>query len=176
MKHFYLLPIILIICYCNGKRSGEKEVERFNMTHQIDSLETKIYENEIKDIPNEQLTRLMISSYEGYANLFHEDTISAQYLYNAARLYENVLRDNSKAANLYGRVYESYPTYSKHSFMLFAMGNAYHSLGDTSKAVEIFNKFINEYSTNEFADDAKGMIKFMRMTKDEVDQMFNTNK
>jgi len=170
---FYFLPL-LFLAACNKGQEKAKLSPRQTALHRIDSLETKIRASMQKqENPDVTLALHAIKNYQYFAADFPADTLSPTYLFRAAQIYEGVLRDYQKAAELYGKVYEKYPNFRNRPMMLFHQGNAYIELQDTARASLKLNEFIRLYHNHPFADDAQGLLKLMHMTDAQMDAFFN---
>lgn len=167
----FLIPVIIFNGCTTTSDKSEKDPKKA-LTTRIDTLEGKTYEDAFRSSPDLKLLQRLSVLYDSFSTIYPGDTMSPEYLFKAGQLSENALGDNSKAVSYYSRVYEKYPNWKKHEFMLFTLGNAYHNLGDTSKAVELLTKFKRQNPGHEFADDALNLIKFIRMSKAEVDSLF----
>lgn len=160
---FYFLPI-LFLAACNKSTDKAKLTPRDAAVHKIDSLETQIRASMAKqENPEVTLALNAIKHYRYFAADFPQDSLSPDYLFKAAQIYEGVLRDYPEAAEIYGTIYEKYPKYKNRPMMLFHQGNAYIESQDTAYAALYLQKFIREYSEHPFADDAQGLLNIMRM-------------
>lgn len=169
---FYLLPI-LFLAACNKGQEKAKLSPRQTALHRIDSLETKIRGSiQKQENPDVSLALHAIKSYQYFAADFPADTLSPTFLFRAAQIYEGVLRDFQNAAELYGKVYETYPNFRNRPMMLFHQGNAYAELKDTARAALKLNEFISKYPRHEFNDDAQGVLKLMRMNDAQMEEFF----
>jgi outer membrane protein assembly factor BamD len=59
------------------------------------------------------------------------------------------------AVNRFTEVLKNYPDYQKKAEVLFYIGMSYKNLGQKDKALEYFNKLVEEYPNNKFSADAK---------------------
>ena len=139
----------------------------------IDSLE-QLVRQEVKQQkdPDIRLAMYAIQAYQYYAADYPQDTVVADYHFKSAQLYEGVLRDYKRAIEIYGQVYEKYPDYRKRPMALFLQGNLYHELQDNANAIRAFSEFKTQYPKHAFADDAEGMINYIRMDPGKRDKLF----
>lgn len=161
---FYLLPVLFLATACNKGADKAKLSPRDAAFHKTDSLENEIRASiKRQENPNIPLAMNAIKSYQYFAADFPQDSLAPIYLYRAAQLYEGVLEDHVKAAEIYGEVYEKYNEFRNRPLMMFHQGNAYMNAQDTTRAILYLNKFVITYTDHEFADDAQGLIRMMRM-------------
>ncbi|HSI91487.1 MAG TPA: tetratricopeptide repeat protein, partial [Adhaeribacter sp.] len=139
----------------------------------IDSVENSIRSSIKKqEDPDVTLAMKAIRNYTYFAADFPRDTLSPGYLFKAAQLYEGVLRDLPKAAQIYGDIYKLYPDYKNRPMMLFHQGNTLIDMQDTSRASLKLRTFIRDYPKHPFADDAAGLLKLMHMTPEQMEAYF----
>jgi len=173
MKNFILL--IFTISFFSSCDTSEKHPlsKKQQVQHRVDSLENlfaqSLQKSKKLDI---KLAMYTIQAYEYYAADYPEDPESAQYLFKAAYNYQNILGNYRKAVMLYEKVYNDYPEYENRPMMLFHLGNAYSELQDTTNAIGKLKLFIKSYPGHDFADDAEGLIRFMRLSEEELDGFF----
>ncbi|MBK0403296.1 hypothetical protein I5M27_09885 [Adhaeribacter sp. BT258] len=162
---FYFLPI-LFLAACNKGTEKAKLTPRETAVQRIDSLENQIKASiQKEENPDITLSMHAIKNYQFFANDFPKDTLSPIYLFKAGQLYEGVLRDFPKAAEMYAQAYEDYPEFKNRPMMLFHEGNAYAEAQDTARASLKLKEFIRTYQDHPFNDDAQGLLKLMHMNE-----------
>jgi tetratricopeptide (TPR) repeat protein len=167
---FYLLPI-LFLAACNKGADKAKLSPRDAAFHHADSLENEIRASvKRQENPNVALAMNAIKSYQYFAADFPKDSLSPIYLFRAAQLYEGVLSDHLKAAEIYGEAYDKYPDFPNRPLLMFHQGNAYMEAQDTAHAALYLNKFVITYTDHEFADDAQGLLRMMRMSDQQLQE------
>ena len=169
---FYFLPIVFLAA-CNKGSEKAKLEPRAAAVQRIDSLENQIKLSiQKQENPDVSLSLNAIKRYQYFAADFPNDTLSPKYLFKAAQLYEGVLRDFPNAAELYGKVYETYPKFRNRPMMLFHQGNAYAEMQDTARAALKLKEFIRTYPDHSFADDAQGLLLIMHMDDAQMEEFF----
>lgn len=166
MKHLLVIATSAMILFSCGGSGNKKSLAIYQS--KIDSLE-KVRVNYLTatKFPPTDLIKELIQVYEFRVADYPKDEKSAAYLFNAAQRYEMDLLDYKNAISRYQQVYDEYEEYENRPMALFHIGNAYHSLNDTTNAVAIFKKFQVEFPHHDFADDAQGMINYIRIGEDE---------
>ncbi|MDX5345999.1 MAG: tetratricopeptide repeat protein [Hymenobacteraceae bacterium] len=172
MKRFIValfLASAVVACKEEKPQLTQEQLER----QRIDSLETQIKASVQKaENPDIKLAMTAVKQYLYFAKDYPKDSLAPEYLFKAAQIYEGVLNDYPRAAEVYKQVYEAYPEYRKRPMMLFYQANVYHQLQDTSSAILYFKRFADTYPDHPFADDAESMIKFMRMNEADMQKFF----
>ena len=167
MKNILLIGwVAFILASCSNTTSDGLSKEQYQA--KIDSLENT--RNEFfksSTIPPKEMVLKSIEAYELYADDYPTDDKSGGFLFEAAKRYEIDLQDFNNAIRLYKKIYDEYESHEHHTMALFHIGNAYHSLNDTTNAIKHFNLFIEKYPNHDFADDAQGMINLSRIGEEE---------
>jgi TolA-binding protein len=173
---FFFIPVLFLVA-CNKGKEKATVTPRDAAVHKIDSLETQIKASiQKQENPDVTLAMHAIKNYQYFAADFPKDTLSPKYLFKAGQLYEGVLRDYPKAAEIYGKIYNDYPEFKNRPMMLFHQGNAYIEAQDTAHASVALKTFIIKYTTHPFADDAQGLLNLMRMNDQEVQNFLKHNE
>ena len=177
MKHLLYLAISFLFLASCGQNNKTKFTGQPGDKSRIDSLETEMMKAmEKQENPQIPLALNAIKRYTYYAADYPKDSLSPGYLFKAAQIYEGVLQDKPKAAEIYGKVYDNYPKYKNRPMMLFHQGNTYIEMNDTLNAGRKLRKFIADYPNHEFADDAVGLMNLMRMNDAQMQQFFQNSQ
>lgn len=171
MKKLILIITILSILTSCSNENSESSVEKTTIEQyqtKIDSLENaRASYFKSTGIPPKELVLQSVQTYEFFAADYPDNEKTGGYLFEAAKRYEIDLQDYENAVKLYKEVYDNHEEYEHHKMALFHIGNAYHSLNDTTNAIANFKLFIQKYPKHDFADDAQGMIDFSRLGEEE---------
>lgn len=97
-----------------------------------------------------------------------EDTTAALPLYRAAEVVR-AMNNPAKAAEIYRRVYDQYPTFSKSPESLFMLAFTYdEDLKDFDAARTVYNDFLSKYPGHSFADDTEMLLRNLGKTSEEM--------
>ncbi len=144
----------------------------------IDSLETRIkaaVASPQKD-PDIQLTMYMIQAYQYFAVDFPNDPRAPESLDRAGQLYNGVLNDHQRAAEYFEKAYQKYPQYPKRPQLLLQLAVACEEGGDTTNAAFAYKRLISGYPKSPLAEQARGLLKLLRMPEAERQKMFGGKK
>ena len=97
-------------------------------------------------------------------------------MFKSAQIFDGMLNDKQKAAQIYQRIYDNYENYDNRPMMLFYRGNSLHDMGDTTAAINVLQTFIAKYPEHEFSDDAKNLIRFIRMNESDLEKFFKSQQ
>ncbi len=175
-KFTFILFMILTlgIFSCQQKEVDERREKMLKLIEEKEA-EVKMQMAESNQ-PDIQLALETVEAYRNYIYHYKDDPRCMDYSFKLARLYDGVLNDKPQAIIEYDRIYNNYPDYPDPGILIFFEGNAFHDLGDTTNAIAKLNYFITKYPDHEFADDAQGLIKIIRMDEEEFMEMFSADQ
>lgn len=153
-----LLTLILLMdLSCKPGKTEYKNPE----LARIDSLENKMQEVSQKNPaqPDLELAMHLAKAYQDYQAGHPDDSISSRFLFKAGQVIENVFDDKGRAAELYFMVYKKYPASKSAPYALFMTGNLYHTVKDTTRAVEMLQFFLAKYPDHSLKQDAAALIR-----------------
>jgi len=172
---YYLLitaSIVAIVLYsCSGKSNEMQDDKtimqdsllaknKFNnskigLLKQIKQLEDTLYTSEKLD---KKLGNKAISMYQEFHKYYWQDTISADFLFKAAEIADN-MGFPQKAVDLYRDCYEYYPQSSLAPYCLFRIGNLYQfTINDYVEAKLAYNDCKKLYPNSPIAKDAINLL------------------
>ncbi len=157
-----LFVVVAIFTACKSER--DKNIA------QIESQENELFgESGMVD-----RTRIgpLLDLYVSFADTYPDDTLSPVYLFKAGDMAMNTNR-SVQAIQLYSRIIEQYPDYTKVPEALFLKGYVYeNNLGRLDKAREIYEEFLERFPDNDFADDAEVSLRYLGMSPEELIEIF----
>jgi hypothetical protein len=153
--------LLTLIFICNlGCKQGKHTDENPEIVY-IDSLENamKIASEKNPGEPDKNLAMYLAKAYQTYEVKHNSDSLSPAYLFKAGQVIENVFDDKPRAAELYFSVFKKYPKSPSAPYALFMTGNLYHTIKDTTHAVEMLQFFLAKYPDHKLKLDAAALIK-----------------
>jgi len=155
-----LVTMLLVSCQSARQESMEN----------IEATEMEIF-SENGMIDRNRVDEL-IETYVGFADEFPQDSLAPDYLFKAGDIAMNTNRSR-QAIRSYDRIITDYPNYRKTPEALFLKGYVYeNNLGRLDKAKEIYERFLELYPDNEFADDAEVSLRFLGKSPEELIEIF----
>lgn len=181
MIRILLIPATFLILFaCSEKNTEDTKSElsiRDKSVQKIDSIENVIRQKiDSAKNPGLQLALGVIKEYEIFAYKYPDDKKTPVYMFKSAQIFDGMLNDKQKAAEIYQRIYDKYEEYENRPMMLFYRGNSLHDMGDTTAAINVLQTFIAKYPKHEFADDAKNLIQFIRMDEEDLEKFFKSQQ
>ena len=172
---------LLAACSSNEAKQGapaavDPAVARERALHRIDSLEARVQDalKSPERQPDIKLAMYLIQAYQYFAHDYPTDPRSPEALDRAGQLYSGVLNDPEHAIALYEQAYQNYPKYKNRPTLLFQEAAAYDALHDTTATVGTYTRFLLAYPGHPLAAEAKGLIKFARMSAAEQKEFFRS--
>ncbi|MBC6996501.1 tetratricopeptide repeat protein [Neolewinella lacunae] len=105
---------------------------------------------------------------EALAGKYPGDTLAALPLYRAAEVVR-AMGNSERTAQIYARVHQEYPNFSKAPEALFMLAFTYdEELRDLDRAKATYQLFLERYPNNDFADDATMLIENLGKSDEEV--------
>jgi len=159
---FFLVFFLIFSC----KPTTEK-VENADKIR-IDSLENamRLATEKNPGDPDLKLAMYLAQAYQNYEIMYPADSLSPKYLFKAGQVIENVFDDKSRAAEIYFSIYNKYPNSKAAPFALFMTGNLFHTVKDTSHAVEMLHFFMAKYPDHQLKNDAAALIQSLGVDPD----------
>lgn len=154
---------------CSEKAGRSSEEVAFQGSEadrkRIDSLEKIIVRHTGKEADKE-LPQVLetLRAYQNYTIDYPKDTASAEYLLKAGNIYYSYLKDYENAEEHLNRLVDSFPKARQRPVGLLLLGNTYHDMGDTARAIAALHILQREYSQSEYHRMAQELIAYIRRT------------
>lgn len=173
MKNKLLIITLLVLLISSCK---EKKSERDIAVDRINELENQLYGDTVVTDINLKSAGDIIQSYISFADKFSKDSLAPEYLYRAAEISMN-LNNGNQAILYFENIKLRYPDFDKKPICLFLQAFIYEDqLGNTEKATDLFNEFMEKYPNHDLYDDAEISVKNMGKSLEEIIQGFNLNE
>lgn len=150
----------------NDQPKGPEEIKKAK----LDSLQKRI--SEMEAIGKEQISRdqqsALFKTYQEYYNTSGKDTISLNYLFEAANLAQ-VLGKYQKAVDLFINFHDGFPASHRCDEAVFNIAYIYdEKLKNAEKATTYYNKVIELYPNSLWAEEAKAALHFVGLSDEET--------
>lgn len=141
--------MILIIASCKSAKD--------RLTDEIKSGEEILFNDSLKTL-NEVEANKVFLNYIKYAEVYKDDSLSAQYLFKAGDL-SNGLNRPAEAISIFERMRNTFPEYRKAPAALFMEGFLYETRMDNpEKAKEKYREFISKYPDHKLTSSAQASL------------------
>lgn len=174
---FCLLAIALLLTSCGPDLTPEeyKRAQADSVRAVINAEESKINASKAQNVLDTKAANSVLRLYDQFVAKFPEDTMAPDYLFKAADIAGNALKQYQKSVAYYDQILKNYPGYSKTGDCLFLAGFTWQDkLGDALKAKTYYDRLIAEYPNHEFADDAKALISMFGKSDEEIIKEFES--
>jgi TolA-binding protein len=154
----------------NGTANGTaKDTSKQGLLQTVKAAEAKVSSSQTLDAYN---ANLAISAYLDYAKYFPTDTLSAAFLHNAGMLASST-QQYGRAITLYENVVTRFPQSRLVPECLFTVGFLFEDkMKDTANAHKRYSELIEKFPTDHWADQARGELKYLGISSDELGKKF----
>lgn len=133
--------------------------DREQMLLTIERMETDLgelfRERGRTDITLERASELR-DAYLNFADTFPGDSLSAEFLFQAAMVDADIHDDVSTGIQYLERLVDEYPNHQLNSKTLFLIGFTYaEQLNDYTRAREAYNRYLDKYPDGEMAESVR---------------------
>jgi tetratricopeptide (TPR) repeat protein len=170
-KLLTLLTAATLLAACGTENPQTEEAnadaaKRQEMLTQIQDLHTQAFEEDVR--MDRSVGHDLMKSYIAFANAFPKDSLTAEYLFEAADIGRELGR-HQQAINLYQNVHDGYPSFKGRAEAAFLIGFIYQTgLNDRIMAEKHYNKVIELHPESEWAKAAKDALITVNMTDDQL--------
>lgn len=164
MRHKTIIPLLTLITLLMACGPSQKK-----MQEQIKTKEALLFNSH--GILNPEKGDELITLYTDYFKKFPKDTLSAQYLFEAAGL-KVALKDYYGAISIYDTIANRYPENHIAPQALFMKAFTYDNyLHRINEARQNYQLFIDRYPNHSLTNDAKKSIEFLGKSDEEIMKM-----
>ncbi|MFO0357353.1 MAG: tetratricopeptide repeat protein [Sphingobacteriaceae bacterium] len=185
----YSLPLLLAACSTKteeNKTTGEPKKDSITVakTDTVTIRDCKVLYYNAKSIDSTIMQKLdmdmnlatkAIKAFADYAFYCESDSLSPVYLIKGAQIAISINNAN-QAKVLLDRCISNYPKFRNKPAAIFLLAQMYdeqHLLNNEEEAKKLYEQLIFEYPRSEWAANAKGAIKLMGKTDEEIIKEFN---
>ncbi len=167
MKQILLhISIVTVISSCSSPQ--QKQRDEINAAEKVLFSDSTMIADKVK--ANE-----LMKMYIAYADQFQDDSSSADYLFKAGDLANN-LHQPSQAIALFGRV-QRYHVYNKVPVALFLQGFISETeLQDFAQAKQFYESFLQKYPNHQLADDVQSSLNNLGKSPEELIKEFEAKQ
>lgn len=123
---------------------------------------------------NQQESNDFLYLAQQLAEKFPQDTLAALPLYRSAEV-ARALNDSKKAASIYEKVFQQYPSFSKAPEALFMLAFTYdEDLKDYEQARTYYTEFVDMYPENVFAKSVPMLLENLGKSDEEILEQLQT--
>lgn len=186
MKRLLMPAALVLLLGCQGSQENKKADEKdsaqkavapsFPKAPSRDSLLSQIHELEKELFSSEQLDTAkagkMVGLYQLYYQNYHRDLETADFLFKAGELTENI-NQPYRSIEFYTHCYEEYPMFKYRPECLFRMASLYdYKLKDYIKAKALYEEVKVQFPKSPLAKDAEAAINLMSRSDQEIIREF----
>lgn len=153
-----------------GEKLENTADQREELAGKIEKLEEMVKADQER-LDMKSRKQLLIA-YANYANNFHADEKTPEYLFRGAKL-ANELGKPNRAIEYLTNVHDGYPQFDKRTEAAFLVGFIHENvLNDKEMAQKAYEKVIELYPESKWAEDAQASIELLYLTDEEKIERF----
>lgn len=151
----------------NKEAKSKVEISEISLEERISAIQTRIFDVNSGKIDFNNAGEY-IEACDLYALMNPNDTLAPLLLYRSSETYR-AIRNFNMAIELYDRVINSYPEFSKNEQILFLKAFTLdNDLKDFEKAKSAYKEFLQKYPNSDFSDDTKFLLENLGKDEEEV--------
>jgi len=155
---------LLFISSCERKDKSMLVSDKQKLILKIDSMERAM--RNLPPTTPEDVTieagMYLASGLQKYTVNYPADTLSAEYSFRIAQLYDLVFKDKATALEYYYQVYQRYKWFKKQDEVLFLIANIYYDANRYDRAEMVFSRLQEFYPESAYAKEAGQFITLMK--------------
>ena len=170
-----LFSIALILFSCNSEKSNDVITEdEKSVTNEM--IISNIEELQKSDDIDKGKVKILIENIDLFASQNPKDKKTPRYLELKAK-YLAAMGNNEAALIVYNTIYNDYLEYTNRANALFMMAFiTENNIKNKEKAKILYQKFLDEFPNDEFANDVKITLENIDKTPEEMIEMFERNQ
>lgn len=141
---------VLMLAACHSA----KEPSHDELAATIDSIETSLLDATRLESVDTAEGNNIIRLYTKFADTYPDDTLTAKYLHNAAKVACGMDRID-EMTEFYDRVIDNYPDYSQLAECYYEKGIALDNAGRKEEARQAYQEFLENYPDHFLANDIR---------------------
>jgi len=170
MRYLSTISVIIGLLFVMSCTSEKQPENRQNLQQKISSLENGLILQDGTLLADS--AKKLISLYNNYSVKYPEDSIAAEYLFNAIDISLN-LPQPYKTLELIDNYIALYPKDSRAGTALFFKAFLYdQQLVDLPSAKQYYEQFLAQYPNHDFVDDAQAALKYLGKSPEELIREF----
>ncbi len=161
---FYLIAIVLLSA-CNQQKTADTSKDGIDILKVANAYNDSLKQSQTLDM---RLANAAMQAFENYISLRPNDSLAPVFQFRQARVAMNV-GQFSKAEILFKTCLQSYPNFKLKPDVLFLRAHLQDDfLNNDALAKELYNDFLKDYPTHQYAESAKGALNLLGKSDIEI--------
>ncbi len=142
-----IFSVLIFLLSCNSP-------SRETLLQNVSDAESA-FNDKSANAPVEKVIENAINAYEAFAKAFPKDSLTPEYLFNAAKYYRSSKKPEL-AIEKYNLIIDKFPQHNKAPYSQFLKGFIYENeLEDLDKAKDAYETFLLNYPDHDLSGDVK---------------------
>mgnify|MGYP001160119838 CR=1 FL=1 len=161
---FVALSFLLMLCACETKKGLALK--------KISALESQLLQLD-DTAKNRPLAQEVLIEYDAFIQTYPDSEETPDLLFKSGEVLKG-MGAYLKSAKAFHKVYSQFPNTKVAPIALFQQAHCFESLDQRATAKKSYETFIERYPNHAYIDQAKGMIKMLHLSDEElIDQFQN---
>ena len=161
-----MVAIVFVFAFSACERSNKTKLvtEKDKLIQKIDSLEKAIVKISPTATEDDLVEACMFlaTDLQRYTINYPADSISADYAFKMAQLYDQIFKDRGTALEYYYQVYQRYKWFKRQDEVLFLIANIYHDAKEYKKATMVLERLKEYYPQSKYNSQASDLLTIMQ--------------
>jgi len=162
----FLFSISVLVAFSSCERSDKSKMvsDKDRLIQKIDSSERAIAKMSPTALEEDiiEASMYLATDLQRYTINYPADSISADYAFKMAQLYDIVFKDRATALEYYYQVYQRYKWFDKQDEVLFLIANIYHDANEYQKATMVLERLKEYYPESAYSVQATDLLAIMK--------------
>lgn len=163
MKKYYVLSLVAWLFFSCKVNEKQNLIEKIETTKQEVSNSIEL---------NDSAAMRMLGYLNEFTKKYPKDSLAASYWFESASMYR-YLHQPHPALEIYKKLYNEYPQFTKHADCLFLQGMVLsNEMNQKEAGKKIYQEFVQKYPDHFLAPQVQILIEQMNMTDAELIESF----
>lgn len=159
---FVAISFLLLVYACETKKDFALK--------KISVLESQLLQLE-DTAENRPLAEEVLIEYDAFIQIYPDSEEAPDLLFKSGEVLKG-MGAYRKSANAFHKVYSQFPNTKVAPIALFQQAHCFEALGQRATAKKSYETFIECYPNHAYIDQAKGMIKMLHLSDEELINQF----
>lgn len=175
LRKFFVLIIAVMLFACgqdkqqDTAKASDAASRHDSLLNAIHNTEEAIRNNMKVAVLDPRLAGDAVNGYTLFARAFPHDTNSAMFLFRAADIYANAMKQYDQSLATLEKITLEYPEFRKLPLCYFQMAVIYDdNLNDDAKAKIYYERFLEKFPNHPLVPQVKSLISYLGKSNEEL--------
>jgi tetratricopeptide (TPR) repeat protein len=168
----FVLPVLLLIFSCGTEQTApttDRQKQQDSLLNKIRGIESAMNVNMRSAVLDPGLASSAVKHYLDFAKAYPQDTNAPMFLFRAADIQCNAMRQYDQALASLEQVKKNYPDFRKLPVVYFQAGVIYDDhLNDDTRAKAAYEEFLKKFPGHPLAPQVTALISYLGKSNEEL--------